>query len=84
MGKNLLTAHQYQEVRMPAAGSKGAPKNPAELKDDNSSSRAEKQVLSLLKVFCQLILRNHLHYLSIQCLMAAIYNYDHCELFLSK
>ncbi|KAH7528296.1 hypothetical protein FEM48_Zijuj05G0057500 [Ziziphus jujuba var. spinosa] len=34
-----------QEVRMPAAGSKGAPKNPAELKDDNSSSRAEKQIM---------------------------------------
>ncbi|KAG1331362.1 DNA-(apurinic or apyrimidinic site) lyase [Cocos nucifera] len=34
-----------QEVRMPAAGSKGAPKNPGELKDDTSSSRGEKQVL---------------------------------------
>ncbi|KAL4193458.1 hypothetical protein AMTRI_Chr06g199450 [Amborella trichopoda] len=34
-----------QEVRMPAAGSKGAPKNPGELKDDTSSSREEKQVL---------------------------------------
>ncbi|OEL22487.1 hypothetical protein BAE44_0016494 [Dichanthelium oligosanthes] len=33
-----------QEVRMPAAGSKGAPKNPSELKDDTSSSRDEKQV----------------------------------------
>jgi hypothetical protein len=30
---------------MPAAGSKGAPKNPSELKDDTSSSRDEKQVL---------------------------------------
>jgi len=29
---------------MPAAGSKGAPKNPSELKDDTSSSRDEKQV----------------------------------------
>lgn len=29
---------------MPAAGSKGAPKNPGELKDDTSSSREEKQV----------------------------------------
>ena len=29
---------------MPAAGSKGAPKNPRELKDDTSSSRDEKQV----------------------------------------
>ena len=29
---------------MPAAGSKGAPKNPSELKDDTSSSRQEKQV----------------------------------------
>ncbi|CAL9763784.1 unnamed protein product [Musa acuminata subsp. burmannicoides] len=35
----------FQEVRMPAAGSKGAPKNPNELKDDTSSSREEKQVL---------------------------------------
>ncbi|KAL6641648.1 hypothetical protein ACP70R_019829 [Stipagrostis hirtigluma subsp. patula] len=34
-----------QEVRMPAAGSKGAPKNPSELKDDTSSSRGEKQVV---------------------------------------
>uniref|UniRef100_A0A0D3HTB1 Endonuclease/exonuclease/phosphatase domain-containing protein n=1 Tax=Oryza barthii TaxID=65489 RepID=A0A0D3HTB1_9ORYZ len=32
-----------QEVRMPAAGSKGAPKNPGQLKDDTSSSRDEKQ-----------------------------------------
>jgi hypothetical protein len=29
---------------VPAAGSKGAPKNPGELKDDTSSSREEKQV----------------------------------------
>jgi len=29
---------------MPAAGSKGAPKNPGEIKDDTSSSREEKQV----------------------------------------
>ncbi len=28
---------------MPAAGSKGAPKNPGEFKDDTSSSREEKQ-----------------------------------------
>ncbi|RCV18521.1 hypothetical protein SETIT_3G307300v2 [Setaria italica] len=34
-----------QEVRMPAAGSKGAPKNPSELKDDTNSSRDEKQVV---------------------------------------
>lgn len=34
-----------QEVRMPAAGPKGATKNPSELKDDTSSSREEKQVL---------------------------------------
>uniref|UniRef100_A0A1D1Y8W6 DNA-(apurinic or apyrimidinic site) endonuclease n=1 Tax=Anthurium amnicola TaxID=1678845 RepID=A0A1D1Y8W6_9ARAE len=34
-----------QEVRMPAAGSKCAPKNPSELKDDTSSAREEKQVL---------------------------------------
>lgn len=29
---------------MPAAGSKGAPRNPRELKDDTSSSRDEKLV----------------------------------------
>ncbi|CAN6585485.1 unnamed protein product [Malus baccata var. baccata] len=34
-----------QEVRMPAAGSKGGPKNPGELKDDTSSSREEKQII---------------------------------------
>ncbi|KAF3436798.1 hypothetical protein FNV43_RR19551 [Rhamnella rubrinervis] len=34
-----------QEVRMPAAGSKGAPKNQGELKDDTSSSREEKQIM---------------------------------------
>ncbi|KAG0450081.1 hypothetical protein HPP92_026949 [Vanilla planifolia] len=34
-----------QEVRIPAAGSKGAPKNPSKLKDDTSASREEKQVL---------------------------------------
>lgn len=34
-----------QEVRMPAAGSKGAPKNPGELKDDTSASREEKQIM---------------------------------------
>lgn len=34
-----------QEVRMPAAGSKGTPKNPGELKDDTSSSREEKQIM---------------------------------------
>ncbi|KAL5544011.1 hypothetical protein UlMin_007795 [Ulmus minor] len=34
-----------QEVRMPAAGSKGAAKNPGELKDDTSSSREEKQIM---------------------------------------
>ncbi|XP_022025204.2 DNA-(apurinic or apyrimidinic site) endonuclease-like [Helianthus annuus] len=33
-----------QEVKMPAAGAKGAPKNPRELKDDNNSSRKEKLV----------------------------------------
>ncbi|KAF8408358.1 hypothetical protein HHK36_007507 [Tetracentron sinense] len=37
-----------QEVRMPAAGSKGAPKSPGELKDDTSSSREEKQPASIL------------------------------------
>ncbi|KAI4329516.1 hypothetical protein MLD38_027897 [Melastoma candidum] len=34
-----------QEVRMPAAGAKGAPKNPGELKDDTTSSREEKQMI---------------------------------------
>ncbi|KAL2482670.1 DNA-(apurinic or apyrimidinic site) lyase [Forsythia ovata] len=34
-----------QEVRMPAAGSKGAPKNPREFKDDTKSSREEKLVI---------------------------------------
>ncbi|KAL5814950.1 hypothetical protein ACOSQ4_025591 [Xanthoceras sorbifolium] len=34
-----------QEVRMPAAGSKGAPKNPGELKDDTGPSREEKRTL---------------------------------------
>ena len=29
---------------MPAAGLRGAPKNPGELKDDTNSSREEKQV----------------------------------------
>ncbi|KAH7549777.1 hypothetical protein JRO89_XS13G0081000 [Xanthoceras sorbifolium] len=33
------------EVRMPAAGSKGAPKNPGELKDDTGPSREEKRTL---------------------------------------
>jgi hypothetical protein len=35
---------------MPAAGSKEAPKNPSELKDDTSSSRNEKQVSEHLHV----------------------------------
>ncbi|KAK3005722.1 hypothetical protein RJ639_016707 [Escallonia herrerae] len=34
-----------QEVRIPAAGAKGAPKNPKELKDDTNSSREEKQTM---------------------------------------
>ncbi|GAB2269729.1 DNA-(apurinic or apyrimidinic site) endonuclease [Dionaea muscipula] len=34
-----------QEVRMPAAGSKDAPKNPEQLKDDTGASRVEKQTL---------------------------------------
>ncbi|XP_022923651.1 DNA-(apurinic or apyrimidinic site) lyase [Cucurbita moschata] len=34
-----------QEVRIPAAGSKGASKNQGELKDDTSTSREEKQML---------------------------------------
>lgn len=33
-----------QEVRMPAAGSKAAPKNQAEIKDDTNSAREEKRV----------------------------------------
>ncbi|KVI06259.1 Endonuclease/exonuclease/phosphatase [Cynara cardunculus var. scolymus] len=35
-----------QEVRMPAAGAKGASKNPRELKDDNNSSREEKLIIT--------------------------------------
>lgn len=35
-----------QEVRMPAAGTKGTTKNQGELKDDTSSSREEKQILT--------------------------------------
>ncbi|GKD27763.1 DNA-(apurinic or apyrimidinic site) lyase [Tanacetum coccineum] len=35
-----------QEVRMPAAGAKGAPKNPRELKDDNNASREEKLIIT--------------------------------------
>ncbi|KAL8230562.1 hypothetical protein R6Q57_000340 [Mikania cordata] len=35
-----------QEVRMPAAGAKGSPKNPSELKDDNNSSREEKLIIT--------------------------------------
>lgn len=34
-----------QEVRMPAAGTKGSSKNPRELKDDTSTSREEKKIL---------------------------------------
>ncbi|CAA0815338.1 DNA-(apurinic or apyrimidinic site) lyase [Striga hermonthica] len=34
-----------QEVRIPAAGAKGAPRNPRELKDDTSASREEKQIV---------------------------------------
>lgn len=34
-----------QEVRMPAAGTKGKPKRPGELKDDTNPSRDEKQIL---------------------------------------
>lgn len=32
-------------MRIPAAGAKGAPKNPGELKDDTSASREEKLVI---------------------------------------
>nr|GEZ08621.1 DNA-(apurinic or apyrimidinic site) lyase [Tanacetum cinerariifolium] len=35
-----------QEVRMPAAGAKGAPKSPRELKDDNNASREEKLIIT--------------------------------------
>lgn len=35
---------------MPAAGSKGAPKNHGELKDDTSSSREEKKVKLVFSV----------------------------------
>nr|GMD36271.1 DNA-(apurinic or apyrimidinic site) lyase [Ipomoea batatas] len=35
-----------QEVRMAAAGSKGAPKNPREIKDDNNASREEKLIVT--------------------------------------
>ncbi len=41
---------------MPAAGSKGAPKNPGELKDDTSSSREEKQVTFVLITIHEIIL----------------------------
>ncbi|KAM7275684.1 hypothetical protein ACFE04_017550 [Oxalis oulophora] len=34
-----------QEVRMPAAGSKGGPKNPGELKDDTNTFREEKRIM---------------------------------------
>ncbi|KAJ1403241.1 Endonuclease/exonuclease/phosphatase [Sesbania bispinosa] len=34
-----------QEVRMPAAGAKGAPKNQGEIKEDTTSSREEKKIL---------------------------------------
>ncbi|XP_019160674.1 PREDICTED: DNA-(apurinic or apyrimidinic site) lyase [Ipomoea nil] len=35
-----------QEVRMAAAGSKGAPKNPREIKDDTNASREEKLIVT--------------------------------------
>ncbi|CAB4280593.1 unnamed protein product [Prunus armeniaca] len=41
----FITSFDPDEVRMPAAGSKDALKNPGELKDDTSSSREEKQIL---------------------------------------
>ena len=43
---------------MPAAGSKGAPKNQGELKDDTNSSREEKKVacyFSLLSVHFNIV-----------------------------
>ncbi|PON60825.1 hypothetical protein PanWU01x14_149540 [Parasponia andersonii] len=36
-----ICSYYYKEVRTPAAGSKGAPKNPGELKVDTSSMREE-------------------------------------------
>ncbi len=36
-----------QEVRIPAAGRKGEPKNQAEMKDDTNAAREDKQVLPL-------------------------------------
>ena len=44
--------------RSPAAGSKGAPKNPGELKDDTSSSREEKQV-KLFQITMISLMFNH-------------------------
>ncbi|KAK0586069.1 hypothetical protein LWI29_000461 [Acer saccharum] len=41
-----------QEVRMPAAGSKGAPKNPGELKDDTGPSREEKRCSEKPLIWC--------------------------------
>lgn len=41
---------------MPAAGSKGMPKNPGEVKDDTSSSREEKQVTLVLIAIHEIIL----------------------------
>ena len=45
---------------MPATGSKGAPKNPRELKDDTSSSREEKQVMrySWFHLLVYVVIRN--------------------------
>lgn len=41
---------------MPAAGSKGAPKNSGEIKDDTNSSREEKKVtfvyITIIRQFC--------------------------------
>jgi len=36
-----------QEVRIPAAGRKGEPKNQAEMKDDTNAAREDKQVSPL-------------------------------------
>lgn len=40
-------------MRIPAAGAKGTPRNPGELKDDTTASREEKQVISQTsKILC--------------------------------
>ncbi|XP_039020009.1 transcription factor AIG1-like [Hibiscus syriacus] len=48
-------------IRMSAAGSKGAPKVPGELKDDTSSSREEKQLIEFQQVKKHSNKGNNLH-----------------------